>query len=1270
MSTRHPYQPISELLRKEVDTFKKQIHSQIESIRQYREINSEFKEDSQNDGSCRRYCYPPSEKYSRLENNNVFKVVGGRHCESSNARDFKISNNELIAFQINSEAKFTKVYREGIRKCFLMPSEFKDDAMRNFFRFKFDEFVSSSANFIMKDDDHRSSFLSFSKYSASGKADFSEEHSARREIELDYARGRGTDVNLEDADVKIEFSSESNHVMVEDYLPPVSDDYFMLKGDGGGMTSSLFNREADRSQKHFLDAREVCLTDWEVRNMAQELLNKLCLTMKELISGKDVESDCKDTEVLTSKSLFEQVDLYFRLLRKTNEESESKQQISQILDNTLVILEDELTQMRELRYLDNCTEVDKQLFRDRIDAQYNFYVTLGTHSTSLFYEKHQIYQNLKSRPYKICCVCGIKSSIADKSTELKNAVAFKELLVVEDRELAEWKGLKKNDEDERGALAQECFHIASVEYEQKHYHILNIDDPDPDNLMELSCCLIKDGKLLRLPACDECYDHLRKAHKFLKETVETKEYSASLNSSSGSNDGGLLRWDTAVRMLKGLSFKRCDLGRIPKSLPKLSSCERTAIAPFVAYTIIRQLRCSRYLPGSAQHSSKGSKFSIPTDGVAGKEFVIPLLHDEFVNSFQKDLPRENIATRHRVLFLGNNKDWRSMESTLNRQNRGQSFNVADSYNFLKLLKKTGALSPEFTVKRKSSLGLLQRKVDMEMSRISNTTDSSAGIVLEPSQRIQQMDTSCSDDVAAARLLTENDGMKSAAPGITSSLFWNKASHDSKIPLLKSMLGGLPGARKMDTDSLLLKIKRELPNEFVNFSEITTHTFPDLFPIPLNYSEANPLNFKSVNVRRHLLDFYDGRFCDKMFIFWMFGILTRHKSVYETCAFFKRDTDARRKYEKMVNDPDLEAKLERAIKNEDSKTAKKLNEKFSGLLRIVGGNTPWSTLERRATLGKLKALCGFFGLPSIFLTIAPCIADSEICISLCNNLQCNYRMKESTHQERSRWTAANPVASAKAFRLIIDTVVHIFIGIPTGNLRRSTFTDVGNGFKDNDTVLAERFENHLRSRRGFLGVSQAFFGIFEPQGRAALHMHSLVWTILNSELIARCSKRQLEFLCIAIDKVIATWIHPNDVKDEEWEKDIPQLSQRCALREVPTNMNLLKLGSFSKRIMYRVQYHGRCSFTCFKSKGFTGRCRLAKPSEEFPKTVFHLLRENRAITGEILIPIRETIIDPPPVIGNLSIPTPESRIHWLDHKRLNPVDGNMVDGNLSISASLG
>ena len=148
---------------------------------------------------------------------------------------------------------------------------------------------------------------------------------------------------------------------------------------------------------------------------------------------------------------------------------------------------------------------------------------------------------------------------------------------------------------------------------------------------------------------------------------------------------------------------------------------------------------------------------------------------------------------------------------------------------------------------------------------------------------------------------------------------------------------------------------------------------------------------------------------------------------ETCAFFKKNTEARKKYEKLCNDPDLEEKLESAIKNENSKEAKKLNEKFSSLLKTVGGNTPWSSMERKRTLGNLKALCGHFGLPSIFLTIAPCIADSQICINLCNGMEYKYSMKQSSHKERSRWTAENPVASAKAFHLIMETVVHVFIG---------------------------------------------------------------------------------------------------------------------------------------------------------------------------------------------------------------------------------------------------
>ena len=102
----------------------------------------------------------------------------------------------------------------------------------------------------------------------------------------------------------------------------------------------------------------------------------------------------------------------------------------------------------------------------------------------------------------------------------------------------------------------------------------------------------------------------------------------------------------------------------------------------------------------------------------------------------------------------------------------------------------------------------------------------------------------------------------------------------------------------------------------------------------------------------------------------------------------------------------------------------------------------------------------------------------------------------------------------------------------------------------------------------------------------------------------------------------------------------------------------------------MQYHASCSHTCFKRKGYTDLCRLAKPTKQFPWTIIHSLRENRALTGDILIPTRDATIDSPPVIGNLSIPIPDKRVHWIDHKRLNDIDGSMVDGNISLSASLG
>ena len=777
LSTRHPYQPVSAILREDVDSCRKVIHSHIESVIKYRLNNPEYKDDIfddcpivENEDPCARYRYPPFEKYLRHENNIICNIMAGRHCESLNPKDFKISFNELIAFQINSEAKFAKVYRKGARKCFLMPADFKDDAMRQFYRHKFEQFEEfcDRGGEVVKDN-KQDSFFEVDKLGVSKGADFVEEHSMRRRVQLEYARDNNF-VGSEEGEVEHQPKPGSNVLSSNSYSVPMEECAFVVNSLSRRMDSSKFNDEAESARKHYLDARDVCLTAWEVRNDTYLLVEKLCKIIKDIVVGKHEECQCEAKEAPICDALVIQADQYLMELREANKDMNNGRYKSQLVDDTLIRLEDICNLFKQLFSTGDCKDVDKHAFHERIESLREFYLKLGTQGTCLFYEKLSIYEKLKSTLNGVCCVCGIRCLIPEKSGELKNAEAFRDLLKVEDDEVVEWEALKRHEEDELGELAKQCFHIEYVEHDKKHYHILHINDPSEDNAMEKSCCLIKDGRLSKLPACDDCFDRLKKAYKHLREEKPSTETPASVHSNSDSNGREKSKLNEAIGMLKRLSFKRCDLGRIPKSLLKLCNSGRTAIAPFTAYTIIRQLRSSKHLPGSAQHSTKGSKFSIPSEGVSGKEFVIPLTHEDFINSFQRQLPRENVAERHRVLFLGNNSDWNSIESTLNRQARGQSFDVMECYNLLKLLKRTKALASDFSVKRKSSLGLLQRKVDIEMSRITNTTDSSTGIILEPSSRVHQMEDSCSDDVAAARLLIENNGVKTTAPGISTSMF--------------------------------------------------------------------------------------------------------------------------------------------------------------------------------------------------------------------------------------------------------------------------------------------------------------------------------------------------------------------------------------------------------------------------------------------------------------------------------------------------------------------
>ena len=141
-------------------------------------------------------------------------------------------------------------------------------------------------------------------------------------------------------------------------------------------------------------------------------------------------------------------------------------------------------------------------------------------------------------------------------------------------------------------------------------------------------------------------------------------------------------------------FKRRDFGRIPADMPKLSKLGRTAISPFVAYTRILQLHNPVKGAECGQSSTTGTKFSLSTSTLNGKEFFVPQTDGEFCNSYTTTLPRDDISHRHRLFFMGDEKQWRLMERRLNKMNVGLDFNVQSCLMWIKVSKRTEAFGCE------------------------------------------------------------------------------------------------------------------------------------------------------------------------------------------------------------------------------------------------------------------------------------------------------------------------------------------------------------------------------------------------------------------------------------------------------------------------------------------------------------------------------------------------------------------------------------------------
>ena len=154
-------------------------------------------------------------------------------------------------------------------------------------------------------------------------------------------------------------------------------------------------------------------------------------------------------------------------------------------------------------------------------------------------------------------------------------------------------------------------------------------DPTQDPLFSLC----SSGSPTKLPACGNCHTALKKRYGWL------------LHSTDGTDS------DNCPPLPK-FCFKERDFGRIPAEMPKLTKIGRTSISPFVAFIRILQLRNTIKDVDCGQKATSGVNFSIGTDTVKGKEFYVPMDDIDFCKSYVTSLPRDDVASKHRIFFYG------------------------------------------------------------------------------------------------------------------------------------------------------------------------------------------------------------------------------------------------------------------------------------------------------------------------------------------------------------------------------------------------------------------------------------------------------------------------------------------------------------------------------------------------------------------------------------------------------------------------------------------
>ena len=371
------------------------------------------------------------------------------------------------------------------------------------------------------------------------------------------------------------------------------------------------------------------------------------------------------------------------------------------------------------------------------------------------------------------------------------------------------------------------------------------------------------------------------------------------------------------------------------------------------------------------------------------------------------------------------------------------------------------------------------------------------------------------------------------------------------------------------------------NEFTANDRLLHLSFPTLFMFGVGITRCYGLG---VDDTRHLLLQHDNRIAENRdFCLVLFNQKFRHTALRTVSDSVYSNPEKLKAFEKAMNSRTLDKDLAEAHANPRGATAQRLVGQFLPLLRSCHAAVPFSTSERYAVMGKMNSLLLFFGMATLFYTVAPKDIDNQLVLHLSIGGS-SAQVPLPGVSQRFASLAKNPVAVARIFERQVRAFLEVLLGLPSASVTRK------------DRPVCTR-------RKGLFGTCVAHCTCYECQGRGSLHFHGLFWGGIppwlldmvqgSGDLIRAVAAVLDQQICASLDAELHdAWEH----RTREGVKAPRMLEKQQLLGELPDDPWAAAkiIEQFSDEVFGHLYIHRCLISSCGKPPGGKCGCPFALP----------------------------------------------------------------------------